>query len=522
MSFFDRNKKSADNGGNHLENSEDTTQVNNNQFSSVPPYPQQSATSATAAPIQPDPQVDPNVAQNVSSNTDQSVDAHAAFNSESHITDNVPDPQNSVTPETHPADNNFSQNTSVQPDGPELNGYYYEEQPVPEKDNNDWVSTEEDLQGIINQENDVKKQLRYQLLSARSYYNYVLRSLGNDQENARTETNSQVEKINTSLKKWFDTDDMANEIFLDPNRNYFIFHDHLEVNPDDGERQMWRKLTKTFDNHGFLANTITVSYDDLANQTWTDYQNSDLVNPNSYLLNMYNDLQGRNNNVAVSPAEIPFEENYRIEHDTDKNIDKVYDEDNLIMEVARNNRGQLKVIRHYDKDKLLSRDIFDVNGVNSATQFYDPQNPNRVVRENFYRQDGTLVMIKSYTDSEPFIQLFSQGNVLISTFKNDEELIFWWLKNQALRNMQATIFVSIDSIFYKKLLELRKYSVEIIPIIMTQDQNAGIVTDLLNGTDKVTAVFAGNDNVNGYLNKNAKVKMDISTLEDVETPIYKH
>ncbi|WP_300559665.1 hypothetical protein [Companilactobacillus sp.] len=499
MSFFDRNKKNGDNNDDHQQNGANNSQLNN-QFSSVPPFPQQAATSATAAPIQPDPQMNSDPQQNF----------------------NQPTEQNQQPIDPQPADNTFSQGDSVQPDGPELNGYYYEEQPVPEKDNNDWENTEEDLQGIINQENDVKKQLRHQLLSARSYYNYVLRSLGNDQQNARKETNDQVSKINTSLKKWFGSDEMANEIFLDPNRNYFIFNDHLDVNPNDGERQMWRQLTKTFDDHGFLANTITVSYDDLANQTWTDYQNSDLVNPNSYLLNMYNDLQGRNNNVSVAPAEIPYEDDYRIEHDTDKNIDKVYDGETLVMEVARNNHGQLKVIRHYDDRKLLSRDIFDVNGVNSATQFYDPQNPNRVIRENFYRQDGTLVLIKSYTEDEPFIQLFSAGNVLISTFSSDEELIFWWLKNQALRNMQATIFVSIDSAFYKKLLQLRKYSIEIIPIIMTQDQNAGIVTDLLNGTDKVTAVFAGNDNVNGYLNKNAKVKMDISTLEDVETPIYKH
>lgn len=488
MSFFDRNKKNDAND--NFSNFDDNDSQLNNQFSSVPPFPQQAATSATSAPIQPDQQMD------------------------------QPEPEQN--PGNDFSQGDFNNSGSVQPDGPELNGYYYEEQVVPEKDNNDWENTEADLQGIIEQENDVKKQLRHQLLSARSYYNYVLRSLGDDQANARKETSDQVEKINTSLKKWFGSDEMANEIFLDPNRNYFIFSDHLNTDPSDSERQMWRKLTQTFDDHGFLANTITVSYDDLANATWADYQNSDLVNPNSYLLNMYNDLQGRNQNVSVAPAEIPYEDDYRIEHVDDKNIDKVYDGEHLIMEVARNNRGQLKVIRHYNDRKLLSRDIFDVNGVNSATQFYDPQNPNRVIRENFYRQDGTLVLIKSYTDDEPFIQLFSAGNVLISTFESDEELIFWWLKNQALRNMQATIFVSIDSHFYKKLLQLRNNGIEIIPIVMTQDQNAGIVTDLLNGSDKVTAVFAGNDNVNGYLNSNAKVKMDISTLEDVETPIYKH
>lgn len=499
MSFFDRNKKTGDKKRN--QSHESFSQPDTNNFTDVSSFPVNPDFSQNSAPIEPGANM-PDDSQGQADNAMQNTQP--------------------AQPQAPADDQQYPQGDSVQPDGPELNGYYYEEQPVPAKDNHDWESTEQDLDDLIGQENDLKKQLRHELLSSRSYYNYVLRSLGNDQDNAKKETNDQVEKINASLKKWFGSDEMANEIFLDPNRNYFIFSDNLNTNPDDSEQQMWRKLTETFNDHGFLANTISVSYDDLANQTWRDYQDSDLVNPNSYLLNMYNDLQGRNNNVSVSPAEIPFEDDYKVEHDTDKNIDKVYDGENLIMEVARDNQGQLKVIRHYADQKLLSRDIFDVNGVNSATQFYDPQNPNRVIRENFYRQDGTLVLIKNYTDDEPFIQLFSQGNVLISTFKSDEELIFWWLKNQALRNMTATIFVSIDSNFYKKLLELRKYSIEIIPIVMTQDQNASVVTNLLDGTDKVTAVFAGNDKVNGYLNKNAKVNMDISTLEDVETPIYKH
>src|SRR5699024_4548212 len=130
-------------------------------------------------------------------------------------------------------------------------------------------------------------------------------------------------------------------------------------------------------------------------------------------------------------------------------------DDNLVMEVSRSANHQLQIIRHYKNDKVLSRDIFDVNGVISATQFYDHRNSNKVVRENFYRQDGALVLIKSYTNDEPYIQLFSEGNVLISTFDNDEDLIVWWLKNQALKNMNATVFVSIGSEYYKKLISLR-------------------------------------------------------------------
>ena len=110
---------------------------------------------------------------------------------------------------------------------------------------------------------------------------------------------------------------------------------------------------------------------------------------------------------------------------------------------------------------------------------------------------------------------------MISTFDNDEDLIFWWLKNQALKQSTSTIFVSINSEYYKKLLELRDYGFEVIPIIMKQSENAQIVSDLIEGKDKVNAVLAGSDQVNTYLNKNSKNKLDITTLKELDTPIYK-
>ena len=196
-------------------------------------------------------------------------------------------------------------------------------------------------------------------------------------------------------------------------------------------------------------------------------------------------------------------------------------DDKLVMEVSRTANHQLQIIRHYKDNSLLSRDIFDVNGVISATQFYDHRNANKVVRENFYRQDGTLVLIKSYTANEPYIQLFSEGNVLISTFDSDEELIVWWLKSQALRQSEATIFVSINSEYYKKLLTLRDSGFEVVPIVMKQSENADIISDLIEGKDKISAVMAGSDQVNTYLNKNAKNTLDITTLKEIDAPVYK-
>lgn len=384
-----------------------------------------------------------------------------------------------------------------------------------------WQYTEQNLQNTLDQSADLKSQLRSQLLADRSYCNHVLRNTNSDQVDDRQQATDRINEINKSLKEWFGTDEMANEIYMDENRDYYIFTDDLAANPDDDTSKMWQQLTMTLAAKGLLANAISVTYNDQVDQTWMNYQNAGFVDGNAFLLNMYNELQGRNLNTPVTPAEIPFDADYRVQHVSDK-VDKILDaNDKLVMEVSRSANHQLQIIRHYKDNSLLSRDIFDVNGVISATQFYDHRNANKVVRENFYRQDGTLVLIKSYTSNEPYIQLFSEGNVLISTFDSDEELIVWWLKNQALKQTEATIFVSVNSEYYKRLLSLRDSGFEVIPIVMKQSENADIISDLIDGTDKVNAVLAGSDQVNTYLNKSSKNKLDITTLKEIDAPVYK-
>ncbi|KRO00336.1 hypothetical protein [Companilactobacillus kimchiensis] len=394
-------------------------------------------------------------------------------------------------------------------------------QPMMDNGSDEWQYTEQSLQSTLDQSSDLKAQLRSQLLADRSYCNHILRNVGSDQVDARKQATDQISSINASLKQWFGTDEMANEVYLDNNREYYVFTDDIAANPDTTVSSMWQQITMTLSDKGLLANAISVTYNDQVDQTWMNYQNAGFVDGNSFLLNMYNELQGRNTNVPVTPAEIPFDADYQVQHTSDK-VDKILDaDDKLVMEVSRSANHQLQIIRHYKSNSLLSRDIFDVNGVISATQFYDHRNANKVVRENFYRQDGTLVLIKSYTADEPYIQLFSEGNVLISTFDSDEELIVWWMKNKALKQTDATIFISVNSEYYKKMLSLRDNGIEVIPIVMKQSENADAVSDLIEGKDKVAAVFVGSDQVNTYLNKSSKNKLDITTLKEIDTPIYK-
>jgi len=497
MSFFDRKKK---------DNDDNYSDLNNPSYQN--PQPDQNNFDQ---------------AQNQFNGSQTGMGTQFAPNDQ-NFNNNQNNNNNYYFDQNQPQQPNQAQGQPIQPDSQMQPGMdQMNQQPAQDQGmgSEEWQYTEQNLQNTLDQSSDLKAQLRSQLLAERSYCNHILRNVGSDQVDERHQATDRITEVNASLKEWFGTDEMANEIYLDENRQYYIFTDDLDANPDKDTSQMWQQLTTTLSSRGLLANAISVTYNDQIDQTWMNYQNAGFIDGNAFLLNMYNELQGRNLNTPVTPAEIPFDADYRVQHVSDK-VDKILDaDDKLVMEVSRTANHQLQIIRHYKDNSLLSRDIFDVNGVISATQFYDHRNANKVVRENFYRQDGTLVLIKSYTADEPYIQLFSEGNVLISTFDSDEELIVWWLKNQALKQTDATIFVSINSAYYKKLLTLRDHGFEIIPIVMKQSENAEIVSDLIEGKDNISAVMAGSDQVNTYLNKNAKNKLDITTLKETETPIYK-
>jgi len=318
--------------------------------------------------------------------------------------DNYSDLNNSSYQQPQPDQNNFDQaqnqyndaqvgmGTQFSPDqnfdnNDGNNNYYFDQnqpqQPQPQPQmagDEEWQYTEQSLQSTLDQGADLKAQLHSQLLANRSYCNHVLRNTNSDQVEDRQQATNRINDINASLKEWFGTDEMANEIYMDAHRDYYIFTDDLAANPDEETSKMWQKLTMTLADKGLLANSISFTYNDQVDQTWMNYQNAGFVDGNAFLLNMYNDLQGRNFNAPVTPAEIPFDANYRVQHVTDK-VDKILDsDDKLVMEVSRNANHQLQIIRHYRKDNLLSRDIFDVNGVISATQFYDHRDANKVVK----------------------------------------------------------------------------------------------------------------------------------------------
>ncbi|WP_099973927.1 hypothetical protein [Lactobacillus terrae] len=398
----------------------------------------------------------------------------------------------------------------------QLQDSYYIPQDNPLQNDVQWELTESDLESLIEQTKNTKSQLRHDLLFDRSFCNHVLKNADNTHEDQRREAEKRIETINASLRRWFGSDKMANELFIDGGRSYYTFIDKLPVTPTKDNTQIWSQLTELLSLNGVMPNFITAQYDNELEEKWQSYQAQGYFLQDSFLENVYDDLQERDIYENVAGVNVPFEDTYYVET-VSPELDQVFDDNNkIVMEISRNENQQISVIKHFRNEKVVSIDYFDNREVLSYTQFFDKKDEKKLVRENYYREDGTLVLIKSFDEDGLNIQLFTSSNVLLEEFSSEEALVSWWLANKVFKGIPVSIFVPVSSVYYNELLKLRNYGFEIIPVVMSVNKFTEKVERIINDADKITAIVAGSDKVNEYINQKSKQRIDITTIREYE------
>ncbi|UQS83147.1 RNA-binding protein [Bombilactobacillus thymidiniphilus] len=344
---------------------------------------------------------------------------------------------------------------------------------------NEWQATEEQLNNLEDQAGNLKRILKDQLLNSRTFYNQKLQSttVVNDAYSADLQ---QIQQINDSLKRWFGTDAISGSIAFDSARKYFIMSENLFTDTDQRQNNM-ADLNYFLDDYGILPTMMTISYDEDLTGKWQDYINAGIVNPESNLINIYQYFQ--NENQANTPAAlrkgtIEISPHARVENDAENNIDRIYEGNSLIMRVVKDLNNHPAQIFHYFDDILLSLDHLDVQGNNLLTQFFDKNDAQHILREHYYRLDGSLAVIKSFQDTEPYVQVMNQANVLVQAFNTEQDFIAWWLVNKIL-DEQTTIILPIDSPILPILLDYPDASYQVIPYITNYHKQEALVDKLL-------------------------------------------
>lgn len=406
----------------------------------------------------------------------------------------------------------------VPPLNPEQNTMPYQSQPTPSA-TYPWKQTQQQLVNLQQQEDTLKQQLKQELLDQRSFLKHDLRRQNLNLINSQTKVGdgaqkiqSQIDEVNDGLVQWFGTKKIANHVFFNKKRTYYLLEDSLAITNDSVQKGLLGQLKQLFEGMQMALGHISANYNDQLNLVGQELRQQGLLTKNTQLINKYQDLQEYNKNLNHRPVDVPIASNMSTVHDTENRADKVYDaKQQLIMIIYYQSEKQIHVIEHYRENVVISRDIFDRNGAISATQYFDQSNNKRIIRENFYRTDGSLVLIKSYQDNEPYIQLLSRSNVLMAIFNSELELTLWWLENHVF-DAETTILISVDSPLYQPLLTLENRQVEILPILDNYEANTEITDQLMQENAPIDSLLVTQSAAKTYLENNTQHDLDISVL----------
>ncbi|MFL2030269.1 coiled-coil domain-containing protein [Loigolactobacillus zhaoyuanensis] len=310
-------------------------------------------------------------------------------------------------------------------------------------------------------------------------------------QNRHQQYTTQLENTKEKLAHYFQVTESVNEVVLDQEARYFVFERNLERTPDAEQKQILQATAATFKQAQVAPTYITVDYNDYLQATWQDYQQQGLIAPNAQLLNLYQALQDSDQPKAVTDNIIPQNNDWQYTKDEGTHSELVRDQNNQpVMQLKRRDDDTLWYVLYYSQGKVIKRDVFDLEGQLSATQYLDQNNANRVVSENFYRTNGSLVLVKEYNEKDKeTIQLLNEAGVLLEVFSTENELIIWWLKNMVFTNDHSQLLIDSGNDFYGYLTENQPEQVDLLPIIDDLATQATLVNNILTGKAGIRNLF---------------------------------
>ncbi|NVY96373.1 hypothetical protein HU830_04195 [Lactobacillus sp. DCY120] len=413
----------------------------------------------------------------------------------------------------------FSHSSSVAP-APSTDNSAAEKAPLP-AELDEWKVTERKLETLNLQQTELKQQLRSQLLSSRTFYNHILKMKQpvGDTNDLASETEN-IEQINETLRKWFGTDQMSNEVLFDSQRKYFILQSNLD-HVADAKRQALANLNYYLDDYQIIPAVVSLNYDLHLFDRWQEYLDDSIVNPEAMLYNLYQSFQiDLNNNgpeekIAIDGL-IEISAQAHVETDEEHHVDQIFEQGQLIMRVVKDENEQPINIYHYHNQVLLRVDFLDKMGFNMMTQVMNPKNPQAVQRAIFYRRDHSLALLQSNVPGEPYIQVFSRTNILTRIFDNRSEFVSWWLDNKLLDDF-STLIIPASSDLAIQLLEQTDFEHDILVAVDNWEQESNQVASLLQKEHKhLVGILVPDEEIQQKVDQlsNCEVNVSVVSAED--------
>ncbi|MFD1671083.1 hypothetical protein ACFQ5M_03110 [Agrilactobacillus yilanensis] len=303
-----------------------------------------------------------------------------------------------------------------------------------------------------------------------------------------------LQENQTRLATYFNGQTFIRPLTFLINTSYYILSPDLKLTLSDVDSYALRRLKETFTSNQVLLNIITTNYNANLSQIWQQYQTTGLVAPKAKLLNLYQDLQTSAVQPPVTKVQIPDKATWV--HNVNGPLETISDDHgHKIMVIKRRDNKSLWLITYFWEDKPIKRDIFDTYGRLSVTQMIDRTDSQFVTNETFYRDNGSIVLIKDYDHQGRLqIQLLNEANILIDIFATEQDLIAWWLKHKVFQT-DSCVVLGLNEPLLAELSALKASHLELWPLITEDDLGSPAFAALFDGQIRVHNVLASSPTV---------------------------
>ncbi len=210
------------------------------------------------------------------------------------------------------------------------------------------------------------------------------------------------------------------------------------------------------------------------------------------LINMYDDLQGRKTTRVPKKVAFTPDPSWRKAEAQDANQVQYFDTDDKIIRVIvfREDGQLIWMINYFEAGQLMKRDVFDRDGYLSVTQTFDILDHNQIKEERFYKDDGSVRLVKHYDTFAGGlidIQLMDDQELLFNVFHSEADFQASWIRKKISEQDQSHLMLRISYSGFTKLAGSGSANYSLIPILDSMDQTK--LKDALNRANLVQTVI---------------------------------
>lgn len=293
-------------------------------------------------------------------------------------------------------------------------------------------------------------------------------------EKQRGEWDKRLKVVQQKLLQFTNANVSTSNIDLGHGSYYFYTPDVPQITQEN--QDVIRGYEQFFKQRHITPILLTTAYNEEGQRQLSELKRKGKIDNQVTMINLYDDLQGRL--TTRIPKKIAFtpDPTWRKEEAKHANQIQYFNVNDEVVRVVvyRPNRPQIWMINYFEMGQLMKRDVFDHDGYLSVTQTFDILDHNQIKEERFYKDDGSVRLVKHYDTFAGDlidIQVMDDQELLFNVFHSEVDFEANWIRQKISEQDQSRLMINVSYPGFAQLAGSGSASYSLIPILDSMNQD---------------------------------------------------